>query len=124
MTTALGKIKGLGSAKSGTMHWWMQRVTAIALVPLVMWFLVSIIALIGADHATMVAWISNPFVGVLLAVFFFMLFYHLMLGGEVVIEDYVHHETLKIASLILLKFSVVLVGLSGLFFILKVTFGS
>ena len=121
---ALGKIKGMGSAKSGTSHWWMQRVTALALVPLVVWFLVSIIALIDADHATMVAWIANPFVGVLLSVFMVMLFYHLMLGVQVVIEDYVHNELLKMSSLILLKFSIALVGLSGLFFILKITLGS
>ena len=114
----------MGSAKSGTSHWWMQRVTALALVPLVVWFLVSIIALIDADHATMVAWIANPFVGVLLSVFIVMLFYHLMLGVQVVIEDYVHNELLKMSSLILLKFSIALVGLSGLFFILKITLGS
>ncbi len=114
----------MGSAKSGTSHWWMQQVTALALVPLVVWFLVSMVALIDADHATMVAWIKNPFVGVLLSVFMVMLFYHLMLGVQVVIEDYVHNELLKMSSLILLKFSIALVGLSGLFFILRITLGS
>ncbi|MCH8861450.1 MAG: succinate dehydrogenase, hydrophobic membrane anchor protein [Proteobacteria bacterium] len=124
MRTPLGKARGLGPARNGTAHWWAQRMTSVALVPLVVWFIVSIAALTGADHATIVAWIANPFTAVLLALMVIAGFYHLKLGGQVIIEDYVHHEGLKIAGLMALNFACAAVGLASIFAILKISFGS
>ena len=124
MRTALGKARGLGPARNGTAHWWAQRLTSVALVPLVVWFIVSIAALTGADHATIVAWIANPFTAVLLALMVIAGFYHLKLGGQVIIEDYIHHEGLKIASVMALNFACAAVGLASIFAILKISFGS
>ncbi|MCK5040877.1 MAG: succinate dehydrogenase, hydrophobic membrane anchor protein [Sphingomonadales bacterium] len=124
MRTDLGKVRGLGSAKGGTSHWWAQRVTAIGLVPLTVWFIVSLAALTGADHPTMVAWISNPFVTVLLSLFIISGFYHLKLGGQVIIEDYVHQDGVKLVSLLLLKFATLAVGLASFVALLKISFGS
>ncbi len=124
MRTALGKVRGLGSAGNGTAHWWAHRLTSLALVPLAVWFVVSIAALAGADHATIVAWIANPFTAVLLALVVIAGFYHLKLSGQTILEDYVHHEGLKIASLILLSFACTAVGLASIFAILKISFGS
>ena len=123
MRTPLGKVRGLGSAKEGTEHWWMQRLTAIALVPLTIWFVVSLVALIDAGHATMVAWIQNPFSAALLVLFLGTGFYHLKLGVQVVIEDYVHAEGLKTASLVALTFACWLVALVSIISVLKIAFG-
>ena len=124
MRTALGKVRGLGSARNGTAHWWVHRLTSVALVPLTVWFVVSVAALAGADHATVVAWIANPFTAVLLALTVIACFYHLNLSGQTILEDYVHHEGLKIASLIMLNFACTTVGLASIFAILKISFGS
>lgn len=124
MRTPLGKVRGLGSARNGTAHWWAQRLTSVAMVPLVVWFIVSIAALTGADHATIVAWIANPFTTVLLALMTIAGFYHLKLGGQVIIEDYIHHEGLKVASIMALTFACAAVGLASIFAILKISFGS
>lgn len=124
MRTHLSKVRGLGSAKSGTSHWWAQRVTAIGLVPLAVWFVASLMALVGADHATTIMWIKNPFVTVLLGLFIVSGFYHLKLGGQVIIEDYVHGEGLKMLSLLLLKFATLAVGLTAFVALLKISFGS
>ncbi len=124
MRTALGKVRGLGSAKNGTAHWWVHRLTSLALVPLTVRFIVSVAALAGADHATVAAWIANPFTAVLLALVVIVGFYHLKLSGQTILEDYVHHEGLKIASLIMLIFACSVVGLASIFAILKISFGS
>lgn len=124
MRTALGKVRGLGAGKNGTGHWWAQRLTSVAMVPLVIWFIVSLAALTGADHATIVAWIANPFTAVLLALMVIAGFYHLKLGGQVIIEDYVHHEGLKVAGIMALTFACSAVGLASIFAILKISFGS
>lgn len=124
MRTALGKVRGLGAGKNGTGHWWAQRLTSVAMVPLVIWFIVSLAALTGADHATIVAWIANPFTAVLLALMVIAGFYHLKLGGQVIIEDYVHHEGLKVAGIMALTFACWAVGLASIFAILKISFGS
>ncbi len=124
MRTPLGKVKGLGSARDGTHHWWMQRVTAIAMVPLGIWFVVSLVALAGADYPTMVAWVSNPFVTVLLLAFLLALFYHLKLGVQVVIEDYVHSEGGKIFLNLFVTFACFLIGMAAVVSVLKIAIGS
>ena len=124
MQTHLGKVRGLGSAKSGTEHWWMQRVTAIALVPLSVWLLVSLVGLVGAEHATVAGWIANPMVTVLLVLFAGVTAWHMKLGLQVVIEDYVHSEGAKILALMLVNFAAAVIGLAAVVSILKISFGS
>ena len=123
LRTPLGRVRGLGSAKDGTEHWWRQRLTAVANLPLVIWFVVSVIALVDADHATVVAWIRDPVVSILLVLMLANLFYHLRLGVQVVIEDYVHAEGLKIASMVALTFATVLVAAASIFAVLRISFG-
>ncbi len=93
--SALGQVRGLGSAKDGTGHWWSQRLTALALVPLSLWFMISLVAMAGADHATIVTWIASPIVAGLLILLVTATFFHAYLGLQVVIEDYVHMRGLE-----------------------------
>ena len=123
LQTPLAKVKGLGSAKDGTHHWWQQRLTAIALIPLSLWFIFSIISMVGADYMTVVYWMRQPYVSVLLVFFILSLFYHAMLGLQVVIEDYIHSEWQKITCLLLVKFLAVVAALASVLSILNVFFG-
>ncbi len=123
LRSALGRVRGLGSAKEGVAHWWAQRLTSVALVPLILWFVASLVGLIGADHAVFTAWLRQPLNAILMTLLLAAGFYHLLLGLQVVIEDYVHHEPVKIASLIVLKFAVALLALLGIFSVLKIAFG-
>jgi succinate dehydrogenase / fumarate reductase membrane anchor subunit len=123
LRTPLGRARGLGAAKEGVGHWWVQRVTAVALVPLIFWFVASIIGLIGADHASFVAWIRHPLNTILMVLLVGVGFHHLQLGLQVVIEDYVHNEAARIASIITMKFAAALVALAGIFSVLKIAFG-
>ena len=124
MQSDLGKVRGLGSAKSGTHHWWMQRVTAVGLVPLVAWLLVSIAGLAGADYTTAKAWVAHPLNSTLLVLFLFAGFYHLKLGGQVIIEDYVHSEGRKVAALLALNFFAIVAGTAAILSVLRISFGS
>ncbi|MEQ8652863.1 MAG: succinate dehydrogenase, hydrophobic membrane anchor protein [Kiloniellales bacterium] len=112
LKSPLGQVRGLGSAKEGVQHWWAQRVTAIALIPLSLWFVISIIFMAGADHADMVEWISSPFSAAIALLVIVATFWHAMLGVQVVIEDYVHNEAVKIASLLAIKGLLLLLGLA------------
>ena len=123
LQTPLAKVKGLGSAKEGTHHWWQQRLSAIALVPLSLWFIYSIISMVGADYMTVVYWMREPYVSVLLVFFILSLFYHAVLGLQVVIEDYIHSEWQKITCLLLIKFLAVIGALASVLSILNVFFG-
>ncbi|MEQ8334984.1 succinate dehydrogenase, hydrophobic membrane anchor protein [Nisaea sp.] len=123
MRTPIGRVRGLGSAKSGLHHWWMQRVTAVALIPLTLWFVASLISLAGAGHAETVAWISSPIVAVLMISLIIATFYHAALGLQVVIEDYVHHEGGKLALLLGVKLLCSLLAVAALFAVLKLAFG-
>lgn len=104
MRSSLGRVRGLGSAKEGVGHWWAQRVTAIALVPLAIWFVVSAISLTGADYQTFVAWIGTFGNALLMILTVLVLFYHASLGMQVVIEDYVSGEGARIIVLLAVKF--------------------
>ena len=112
MRSTLGRVRGLGSSGEGVGHWWAQRVTAIALVPLCLWFVVSVIGLMGADHAAFLAWIGQFGNALLVVLLVLVMFHHAQLGLQVVIEDYVHGEAAKVATLMLVRFAVVAMGAS------------
>ena len=118
--TPLYNVRGMGSAKEGTHHWWMQRVTALALVPLVAWLAFSVASIAGLDYAQAVAWVRSPVNSVLLLGCVLAIFYHGMLGLQVVIEDYLHHEGAKLASLVALKFLTLLLGIASALSVLRV----
>ncbi len=116
----LGRVRGLGSAKGGTHHWWMQRLTALALIPLTLWFVVSIVGIAGASHATVIDWIASPMPAVLLVLLIAATFHHAQLGLQVVIEDYIHAEGWKIALIIAVKGLAVLLAVTALFAVLRI----
>lgn len=121
--TPLNRVRGLGSAKDGTHHWWAQRITAIALVPLLVWFVVALVSIADADYADAVNWIRSPIVTVFMVGLLGALFHHAQLGVQVVVEDYVHTEWLKFASIILLKLLALVLALASILAVLKVSFG-
>ncbi|MEX2353678.1 MAG: succinate dehydrogenase, hydrophobic membrane anchor protein [Gammaproteobacteria bacterium] len=121
--TPLAKARGLGSAKEGTHHFWHQRLTAVALVPLTLWIMISIVMMTSLDYESVVVWMSAPINAVLLLIFMLALFYHAQLGVQVVIEDYIESEWQKIACIILIRFLVILAGTSSVLAILKVFLG-
>ena len=124
LRSPLGRVLGLGSAKDGTGHWWGQRVSAVALIPLTLWFMLSLLSLPALDYATVRAWLSVPLSSVLALLLVAVLTYHSYLGTTVVIEDYVHAAGTKLLSLLLLRFLYVLIGGASLLAILHVSFGS
>ena len=124
MRSPLGRARGLGSTKDGSAHWWAERLTAVALVPLTLWFVVSVVSLVGADYAAYKAWVGMQGNAMLLVLLIVILFHHTQLGLQVVIEDYVHGEATKVVSLIVMKFTVVLLGASCVLAVLRVSFGA
>jgi succinate dehydrogenase / fumarate reductase membrane anchor subunit len=123
LRSPLNRVRGLGSAKEGTHHWWAQRLTALALIPLTIWFVVSLISLTGADHATAKAWVGSLWPAALLVITIAMTFHHGQLGLQVVIEDYVHNEALKIAAILFVKGLAVVLSVVAIVAIARVAFG-
>ena len=123
LRTPLSRARGLGSAKEGVHHFWAQRVTAVALIPLVAWFAISLIMMSGADYAVVRAWIGSPVVMVLLTLTIVIGLHHGQLGMQVVIEDYVHNDGVKLALIVLMRFIAVLFGLAGIVAVLRIGFG-
>ncbi len=123
LRSPLSRVRGLGSAKEGTHHWWAQRLTALALIPLVIWFVVSIVCLSGSDYVAVRAWVASPVSMVLLVLTIGFTFYHGQLGLQVVIEDYVHSEWQKLALLILVKGVALLLTVVGIVAIARIAFG-
>jgi succinate dehydrogenase / fumarate reductase membrane anchor subunit len=119
MRSQLGRARGLGASKSGAAHWWAQRVTGIALIPLSLWFVYAALRLVGASHEELLAWIGGPIPVVLLIALVLANFYHLALGLQVVIEDYVPGDTARMATLLVIKGVIVLLTLACLISILK-----
>jgi succinate dehydrogenase / fumarate reductase membrane anchor subunit len=120
LRSPLGRVRGLGAAHDGVGHWWAQRLSAVALVPLTLWFVFSIIGLAGASQAEVRAWIAAPWATVLLLLLVFTTFHHLTLGLQVVIEDYIHHEETKLAVQLLQKFACIGLGLAAAVAVLRV----
>jgi len=123
MRSPLGRVRGLGSAKEGVAHWTAQRITAIALVPLSLWFVYSSFSLIGADYDALAVWMGEHGNALLLVLLIPTLFYHSLLGVQVIIEDYVQHEAAKTSSLIAVKLITIFCGASCLLAILRITSG-
>ena len=124
MRSPLSRAIGLGSAKAGAEHWWAQRVTALALVPLAVWFVIAIIELAGADRALFVDWVRQPVPAVLLELLLIATFYHGALGLQVVIEDYVENETLRFGLLIVMRLAAIVFAARGIFAVLKLSLGA
>ena len=119
----LGRVRGLGSAKAGLHHWWSQRVTAVALVPLTLWFVYSALTLAGSDYASGIKWLAQPTNGIFMVLLVISTFHHLQLGLQVIIEDYVHHEAVKLIALVVMKLSSIGFAVAAIFSIIKVSFG-
>jgi succinate dehydrogenase / fumarate reductase membrane anchor subunit len=122
LRTPLGRVLGKGAAKEGVHHWWVQRVTSVALIPLAISFVVSILSLPALDYATVHAWVHQSWTAVLLVLFLGLACWHSKLGMQVVIEDYVHGSA-KTIALILSTFAHTLIAAASIFAVLKVAFG-
>ena len=122
LRSPLGQALGLGSAKEGVAHWWAQRISAVALIPLILWFVTALVALTGAEHGTVVAWLHAPFPAIVTVLMLIAVFYHMSLGVQVVIEDYVHTEWLKITAVVLNKLVAFALAASGIFAVLRIAF--
>jgi len=123
LRTPLAKARGLGSAKDGTHHFWLQRLTAVALIPLTVWFALSIASLATAGQAEVLAWMKSPLSATLMLSFIMAGFWHMKLGLQVVIEDYVHTESTKITCLILNNLIAIFLALAAILSALKMLLG-
>ncbi len=123
MRTALGKVRGLGSAREGTMHFWRQRLTGIALVPLTLFFVWVVVRAVGREHAEVVAMLGSPLVAILMLAVIGAMVIHMRLGMQVIIEDYVHGEPAKALSLMANTFFSIFVGIAAVWAVVKLSFG-
>ena len=123
MRSPLGRVLGTGAAHDGVRHWWMQRLTSIALVPLTVWFVVSLLTLPSLGYGTVLAWMSQSWTALLLILLVLTAAWHSQLGVRVVVEDYVHGAGARTLTLVLIGFAHVLLAATGVFAILRVAFG-
>jgi succinate dehydrogenase / fumarate reductase membrane anchor subunit len=123
LRSPISRVTGLGTAKEGVGHWWSQRVTSVALVLLGLWFVASLLRMPSLSHELVTTWIAMPWNAVLLLLLIATLVRHSQLGVQVVVEDYVHHHGLKIATLLLLNFAHVVAAALALFAVLRIAFG-
>jgi succinate dehydrogenase / fumarate reductase membrane anchor subunit len=121
--TPLARVRGLGSAKSGTRHFWHQRLTALANVPLTIGFIAILISLLGRGHAAVAQILGSPIVAIVLLLFIGSATYHMRLGMQVIIEDYVHDERFKLAAIIANTFFAIAVAACSVYALLKLSFG-
>ena len=122
LRSPLGRVLGLGAAKDGVRHWWVQRLTSVALVPLSIWFVVSLLALPSLGYSTVLAWMSQSWTALLLILFVLVAAWHSQLGVRVVVEDYVHGAGARTLTLVLVSFAHVAAAVAGVFAVLKVAF--
>jgi succinate dehydrogenase / fumarate reductase membrane anchor subunit len=120
LETPLHKVRGMGSAHSGVTHFWRQRVTAAALIPLTVWFGISVLGLVGAHEAPTLAFLSQPLNAILMAAFVVILLYHMVLGLQVVIDDYVHGNGQKLFLMLLMRGFTVAAGATAIFALLRI----
>jgi len=119
--TPLAKVRGLGSAKAGTAHFWMQRITAITLIPLSFWMVSFTEQLLNASHQDMIIWLSEPLNTILALAWVIAAFYHAALGLQVVIEDYVHTDWMKISSIWLMKLTFLFFAIAAVVAIFRIS---
>ena len=112
MRSPLGRARGLGSARAGATHWWVQRLTSLALVPLTLWFLCAMVRMLGATRDDVVSWMAGPLPIVLMLALVIATFHHLQAGLQVVIEDYVHQDWLRVGSILVMKAIALLLALA------------
>lgn len=124
LRSPLGRAVGLGPAKGGVHHWWVQRLTALALVPLSIWFVASLLSLPSLDHVTVSVWMGQTWTALLLTLLVLVATWHSHLGVRVVVEDYVHEGGMKTLLLVLMTFLHALVAAAGVLAILRVFFGA
>lgn len=117
----LGKARGYGSAHEGAHHWWMQRVTAIGLLVLLPWFIYAAFTLSGLSYTASILWLQKPWNTIAMVLFVGVAFYHARLGAQVVIEDYISHQGVRLAALILNKFGLLILGIICVYSLLKIT---
>ncbi len=118
----LAVARGLGSAKTGLEHWWWQRLTAVFLIPISLWFIVSLLIMSGMDHAAFVSWLQSPSTCVMMLIMLVAVYYHAALGLQVVIEDYVAAKWQRMACLVLIKAILLITGLISVLSVLKLYF--
>jgi succinate dehydrogenase / fumarate reductase, membrane anchor subunit len=124
MRSPLGRALGLGSAKEGVEHWLLQRVTAVALVPLALWFVIALIGLVGADFDTVQDWIGRPLPAIFLVLLLIATFYHASLGLQVVIEDYIHTELARLGLVVMVRLACVALAVAGIIAVLTLVLGA
>lgn len=124
MRTPLKQAKGWGSAKSGTHHFWVQRLTALALIPLTLWFCFGLASLPSMAYADFVAWMKTPYSAIMMILTIAATFYHYALGLQVIIEDYVSDHGVRTAAIIGAYFFSIIVAVTGIFSVLRIAFGA
>jgi succinate dehydrogenase / fumarate reductase membrane anchor subunit len=124
MRAPLARVRGLGSAKAGVHHWWAQRLSAIALVPLLLWFVASLTSVATADYATAVSWISSPWNSALMVLLIGAIFYHAQLGMQVVFEDYISTHCVQVTAIVLVRFLALLLAVVSIIAVLRTAWGS
>lgn len=123
METPIARVRGLGSARSGAHHWWLERLTSVSTLILFVWFIVSLLRLPSLEHDIVTSWLAAPLVAVPMLLLIVSTFWHLKLGLQVVIEDYVHEDGLRLFSITLLNFFAIALGALAFFSVLKIAFG-
>jgi succinate dehydrogenase / fumarate reductase, membrane anchor subunit len=121
--TSFDRTQGLGSAREGVGHWWMQRVTAVALIPLTLWFTALLIARAKDDYGAFILWLRSPFSSVLMVLLLIALFYHMALGLQVVVEDYVHADRIKVPGVVAINLGAFALAVAGIIATLRIAFG-
>jgi succinate dehydrogenase / fumarate reductase, membrane anchor subunit len=124
LMTPLNRVLGLGTAKGAAEHWWLQRLTAVALLPLGLWFAAALLLLPGFDYGSVVTWVRRPVTSILLILMVLAVGYHSSLGVQVVVEDYIPSKGLKAATLIASTLAHVGLTIAAVFAVLKIAFGS
>jgi succinate dehydrogenase / fumarate reductase membrane anchor subunit len=119
MRSTLGRARGLGAAKSGTAHWWAERVTSVALLPLTLWFVLALYRLIGVSAAAVAHWAAHPVNATLLLALIVVTFHHMALGLQVVLEDYIHTEKTRLAAILAMKGATWLLAIAAILSVLK-----
>ena len=123
LRSPVGRAIGLGSAKEGVEHWWLQRVTAVALVPLTLWFVIAVVRLSSADIDAVRDWVGHPLPAILLVLLLIATFWHASLGLQVVIDDYVHTGLAKLGLLIVVRLACFALTVAGIFAVLSMALG-